>query len=106
MAVRVSGFRACVECWKKAHLNLSTAPEPSPASTMPPREIDERLERGGRVAPARIVEAQGRQSGRPILEHAHKAACLDVVSHVGLHRQGETDGGEGRAARRGSLRRG
>src|SRR5688572_7386818 len=60
-------------------------------STLPPREVDERLKRGGRVAPAGIVETQGRQSGRPILKDAHKAPGLDVVSHVGLHRQGETD---------------
>src|SRR5690349_19727914 len=60
-------------------------------STLPPCEIDEGLERGGRVAAARIVEAQGRERGRPIFQHAHEAACLDVVADVGFHRQSEAD---------------
>lgn len=61
-------------------------------------KFDERLERGRRIAAAGIVEAQGRQGGGPVLENTDQPAGIQVVPHVGFHREGEADRGKGGGA--------
>src|SRR5690349_4173737 len=63
-----------------------------------PQEVDERLERGGDLPPARVVEVEAGQARGPILEQADKAPRANVWGDELPDRIGDADAVEGGTA--------